>query len=273
MSAEAETKLNVVVTEKVLATLAEFWQHPVPERFSGRMPVRIAGSKYDQQIPEGTRNPHWEIVRQMPVSSIDLQYQGIYSPDSYWFAPGDDFRQLADRYSLCATFAWSIISPGDVAWIRERLNGAGIVEPGAGHGYWAWQLAQAGVDVVAYEPAVADANSFVIGEPWFPVQQGDHMVTAGHPDRSLLLCWPSYSESWAAEALRAYKGGQLFFAGEGPGGCTADDAFFDLLDAEWDEVADCPYHVTYSGIHCYLTEYRRKAPSHSPATHPKGSGR
>lgn len=131
-------------------------------------------------------------------------------------------------------------------------------EPGAGGGYWAWQLAQAGVGVAAYEPASPAENNFVVGEPWIPVQRGDHTVTADHPARSLLLCWPSYDESWGTEALRAYKGTQLFYAGEGPGGCTADDEFFDLLAAGWDEVGDCPHHVTYSGIHCYLTEYRRK---------------
>jgi len=46
--------------------------------------------------------------------------------------------------------------------------------------------------------------------------------------------------------------------GEPEGGCCADDAFFGMLDAEWDEVGDCPHHVTFGGIHCYLTEYRRK---------------
>jgi hypothetical protein len=87
--------------------------------------------------------------------------------------------------------------------------------------------------------------------------RGDHGEVAHHPDRAMLLCWPSYDEPWAAWSLAAYKGDQLFYIGEGPGGCCADDEFFSLLDAEWEEAGDCPAHVSYAGIHCYLTEYRR----------------
>lgn len=251
------SRLNLVVAEKVLADLAEFWEHPEPDYF-GRKPTRIAGSPYDQENPEGIRNPYWEIVRQMPVSSIDLAYYKTYRPDPYYLRSGDNPRYFADRHSLCGTFAWSIISPGDVAWAKDRLGGRGIVEPGAGGGYWAWQLTQAGVDVAAYEPAAAGENAFTVGEPWFPVLPGDHDVPKLHPDRALLLCWPSYSDPWAAWSLASYEGDQLLYAGEPPGGCCADDTFFELLEAGWDEVSEAPQHVTFDGIHCYLTEYRRK---------------
>ena len=250
--------INAIVSEKVLASLMEFWEHPHPNRY-GEMPQRIAGGPRDQAIPDGVQNPYWEIVRHLPLDAISMKFWGRGDPDPYWFGPGDELREFGGRHSLCAGFAWSIISPGDVAWIRERLGGAGIVEPGAGHGYWAWQLAQAGVDVAAYEPIAPEDNTFVIGDkPWLPVLPGDHDAVKHHPDRSLLLCWPNYGEPWAAWALAAYKGSQLFYAGEAAGGCTADEAFFELLEAEWDEVGDCPRHVTYSGIHCCLTEYRRK---------------
>ena len=31
---------------------------------------RIAGSEWDQQIPGGTQNPYWEIIRQLPLDPI-----------------------------------------------------------------------------------------------------------------------------------------------------------------------------------------------------------
>ena len=163
------------------------------------------------------------------------------------------------RHSLTGLYSWAIPSPGDIAWIIGRAGGGGIVEPGAGGGYWAWQLTQAGADVIAYEPTDPADNKFVTGDGWHPVLRDDHGVTARHPDRSLLLCWPSYGEPWAAWSLAAYKGNQLFYVGESNGGCCADDDFFSLLNAEWEEVAECPAHVSYSGIHCFLTEYRRKS--------------
>lgn len=244
-----------VATDKVLAGLAAYWANPEPDRYSHRIPERIAGSKWDQQIPEGVRNPYWEILRQMPMS---FRYSERPEPDSYFFAPGEPKRTLTDRTYLTTAFAWSIPSPGDIAWIRDRLGGRGVVEPGAGSGYWAWQLSQSGVDVVAYEPEAPEYNKYVATKPWFPVLHGDHGDVKHHPDRALLLCWPSYGEPWAAWALSAYTGDQLFYVGEGPGGCCADDEFFCLLDAEWAEAGDSPHHITFSGIHCYLTEYRRK---------------
>ena len=141
--------------------------------------------------------------------------------------------------------------------MKERLAGRGVVEPGAGGGYWAWQLAQSGIDVVAYDPAPPEANKFVSGRPWCPVLRNDHRVVSGHPDRALFLCWPSYDEDWAGNALALYRGDQLFYAGESDGGCTADGAFFRMLGAEWEEVSESERHITFSGIHCYLTEYRR----------------
>lgn len=243
---------------KVLTELAAFWADPQPGHYGQRVPGRIAGSKHDQPVPRGISNPYWEIIRQMPLDTISAWYgHGRPEPDGYFLAP-DGTRLIADRHTLCATFAWSIPSPGDIAWIRKALRGRGVVEAGAGGGYWAWQLAQSGVRVAAYEPADWRANHFVSRSPWVPVLRNDHTVTKKHPECALLLCWPSYNEPWAGKALSLYGGDQLFYAGEGEGGCCADDSFFNLLAAEWDEVADCPHHVSYSGIHCYLTEYRRK---------------
>jgi hypothetical protein len=241
----------------LLASLEEYWQNPQPSRITSRLPGRIAGTEHDQLVPEGTSNPYWEIVRQMPTDTIGYPWRTSPAPDAFFLTP--DGRYLADRHTLCGMFSWSICSPGDVAWIKERLDGRGVVEPGAGGGYWAWQLAQAGVDVVACDPQDWSENKHFEGDPWFPVTRGDHRAVKRHPDRSLLLCWPTYSDGWAANALRAYKGDQLFYAGEGQGGCCADDEFFSLLDSGWEQAGNCEAHVSYSCIHCYLTEYRRKS--------------
>jgi hypothetical protein len=253
------TSLAGAVTEQVLANLAAFWDDPAPSRYTGRPPERIAGSRHDQAIPRGASNPYWEIIRQMPLSD-DFGYGTARpEPDPHFFDPRHPARLTAGRHALCATYSWSIPSPGDIAWITARLAGRSVVEPGAGGGYWAWQLAQAGVDVAAYDPGGTAAARFVTGEPWFPVRPGDDSAVADHPGRALLLCWPSYSDPWAARALAAYGGGQLFYVGEGDGGCCADDELFGALRGEWEEAGDCPAHVSYRGIHCRLAEYRRAA--------------
>ena len=72
------------------------------------------------------------------------------------------------------------------------------------------------------------------------------------------MVWPPYGGEHARHALSVYEGDLLVYAGEGGGGCTADDGFYELLDAEWDEVSVAPQHVTWWGIHCRLSSYIRK---------------
>jgi hypothetical protein len=133
------------------------------------------------------------------------------------------------------------------------------VEIGAGSGYWAWQLGQAGVDVTAYDPVPPGPdNDFNSHKLYHPVTTGDHQAAALHPDRALMLCWPSYGASFAKQALHAYQGDTLIYIGEGVGGCCADHRFFSNVDRDWVRIAKAPHHVTYWGIHCELTIYRRK---------------
>jgi hypothetical protein len=243
---------------QVLADLAAFWANPEPARFTGEIPKRIAGGKWDQEIPEGTLNPYWEIIRQLPLDDSMLSWKVRPEPVTHLFTDGPaGYRYLADRFALCKTFAWSVCSPGDITWMRDVLGGQGVVEAGAGGGYWAWQLRQAGVDVVACEPLDLAGNSYVARE-WTELLRDNHDAPKHHPDRALFLCWPSYADPWAAQSLATYKGDLLIYAGEDEGGCTADSAFFELRDAEWEEIGDSPAHVSYWGIHCNLTAYSRK---------------
>lgn len=215
--------------------------------------IQIAGGKHDQDIPAGINNPYWDVIRRMPC--VQAPWQPAPTPFQYE-------RNLGiSRAELVRTYSWAIPTPGDIAWIGGLLDGRGMVEVGAGSGYWAWQLAQAGADVVAYEPNSPDDNKYVgVDEPYHPLLWGDETATAAHPDRALLMCWPSYAEPWAAKALSAYEGDLLFYVGEGEGGCCADDDFFALLDGEWTEIGSSPHHITWWAIRCRITAYRRGKP-------------
>jgi hypothetical protein len=195
----------------------------------------------------------------LPLDETPLPWHNRPEPMLHWLhGARDEYKAFADRFAICPTYSWSICTPGDIAWIGDTLAGRGVVEVGAGAGYWAWQMEQAAISVVAYEPNEPGENMFARRE-WTTILRDDHSAAKHHPDRALFLCWPSYAEPWAAQALACYAGDMLIYAGEGEGGCTADDEFFRLLDAGWDEIGDSPQHVSYWGIHCHLTAYRRKA--------------
>lgn len=145
---------------------------------------------------------------------------------------GEPLGEVRDR----AIRAFAFAVPTDQALDAiARHSPGGVVEVGAGTGYWAHLLHQRGVDVVAYDVApapTADREWFADTEPWYPVQPGDHHAAAQHPDRTLLLVWPTKGAIWAAEALAEFHesgGGCVAFVGEGPGGRTGDEVFHALL--------------------------------------------
>ncbi len=119
--------------------------------------------------------------------------------------------------------------------IAEASPG-GVVEIGAGGGYWALMLRQAGVDVVAYDPdpeggpASDDGQrGWHDGTRWSEVLPGDHTSVAGHADRTLLMTWPSYCGSWSDQVLDLYDGDTVAYVGEGIGGSTGTDRMHQIL--------------------------------------------
>ena len=131
----------------------------------------------------------------------------------------------------------------------------GVVEVGAGTGYWAHLLTTRGVDVVAYDadPPPSASNTWFAGrEPWHPVRIGDERDAARHSDRTLLLVWPTKDESWPADVVRSFHhagGGRLVYVGEAPGGRTGDLRFHALLGTAGRCVA-CAYGVTDAPCTC-----------------------
>ena len=212
-------------------------------------------------------------MRAIPGNGIGWRYEHTWSPD--WTSAlltGD----RTDRETLCGEYAWAIPDPPSLQFLVDCLAGKSVVEMGAGTGYWAWQLSQLGVDILAYDhapPQLAGTNRYhsprtederaLTGElrsVWFDVQAGEPECIARHGDRVLLLCWPPYSDDMAVQSLKAYTGTHLIYIGESDGGCTADEAFFELLTAEWEEVAT-HRPVQWWGIHDWITVYERKPPS------------
>ncbi|MFE9735450.1 hypothetical protein ACFYO9_33905 [Streptomyces sp. NPDC005863] len=252
--------------ESVISQLRAAWEQEGAgaRRYSShRSPYRpIASSEQDQTTPDGVTNPLWDVVRWMPAEPD--WHDGRLEPTYTYLAfdKGEAARLDAigaGRQGLATRYAWSIISPGDVTWIADQLAGRSVVEIGAGTGYWAWQLEQAGIDVAAYDPhPAAEDNTYCKAGPYTTVLRDDATAVKHHQDRALLMVWPPYGGEHARHALSLYEGDLLIYAGESWGGCTADDEFYELLDAEWNEVSVAPQHVTWWGIHCRLAAYKRK---------------
>lgn len=222
----------------------------------------IAGGPYDQY--DALDNPMWDLVRWFPtvndgchctkLPKVHLPYADIDAKILTAFNVAG-----IDRYGLCTAFAFSICTPGDLTWIKQLIGARGIVEIGAGRGYWAYMLEQAGVTVHPYDMHVPGDTSYFFNTSgtFTDVHRGDHNAVRDHDSDVLFMSWPSYDEPWAYEALRAYRGDMVIYAGEGDGGCTADDAFHDLLESDWTWLSTSSKHMTWWGIHDTLTAYVR----------------
>lgn len=243
----------------LIDALKNAWKHPNAGKLRNWHETRPMGPRHDRMPLE---NPYWEIVRWLPWEN---SYYNEWLPEPFLeltFRPemAQKLRRMgAGRESLVSEYAWSIPTPYDIYWMKDCLAGDGLVESGAGSGYWAWQLRQAGVDVVAYDPNIPGSHKYA-NQAHSEVLLHDHTCVEQHPDRALFLCWPRYGEPDAFNALSLYRGDMLFYAGEQDAGCTGDEDFFKMLSDEWVYQETAPLHTTFSGIHCDLELYTRRGP-------------
>ena len=91
------------------------------------------------------------------------------------------------------------------------------------------------------DAVVADGADFVSSRS----EQGD----------VLMLSWPPHWNDMAEDSLRAFRGNRLVYIGEGWGGCTATDEFFNLLDEGWSLVRSVPLR-NFHGISDSVRMYR-----------------
>ena len=169
-------------------------------------------------------------------------------------ALSDDFitKHMA-RYKLLEKYSYAVPSQQAIEYISSLSP---IVEIGAGTGYWAYLLRQLGTDIIAYDESPYK-NGYV-NHQWSEVLEGTPITLKQHTDRTLFICWPPFDTSFASDCLKNYKGNDLIYIGEGSGGCTGDEQFFELLDAEWDGVDNDVNIPKYEGLHDYLYYFRRK---------------
>jgi hypothetical protein len=170
------------------------------------------------------------------AASARLRATAIDNP--YWNA----FVQVGDapaadvRKNLISLYALAVTSPLALKLIGEFASG-GLVEIGAGTGYWKFCLEQLGIEVAAYDLApvnMADNRYFTRQTRcWAPVETGDADAVLRHSDRTLFLCWPPNDNQMAATALKLYTGRRLVYIGEASGTRTGNEQFRNRLGRHW----------------------------------------
>lgn len=165
-------------------------------------------------------------------------------------------RMLARRRArdtLTKTYAWAV--PNDTA-IALCVKYSPLVEMGAGTGYWAFLIQQAGGDIIAYDKNPYK-NCQAAGK-WTEIKKGTPgRLRRAHRDRTLLLCWPPYDEEMATRSVRLHQSQRVIYVGEGSGVCTGSESFHRLLERDFVEIATVTI-PQWDYIHDYLVIYERK---------------
>lgn len=165
-------------------------------------------------------NPYLEFFCALPVSFrrnplLPISSAELALPD--W---------LSLKGAVARHFSWAV--PNDEAIACIRRHAASVIEIGAGSGYWAWLMRQAGIDVAAFD---TDPPPFT----WVEVGRGDGLGALNGTKRTLFLCWPPWRADMALNALTAYRGTCVIYVGEWMLG-AADTRFFALLASQFEAV-------------------------------------
>jgi hypothetical protein len=204
-----------------------------------------------------------EVVVFNPYMEAILKAQKITTDASLWSRPpwlraNEIYVPYNRREELVQAYAWSI--PNEEA-IQALVRYSPIVDMGAGTGYWSWLVNREGGSSLPYDAGFRNRNLYNAPDRMFlPVQHGYGGVMRRHGDKTLFLSWPPLNSNMALVAARAYTnaGGRLIvYVGEGAGGCTANDAFFDYLEINYQEVERIRIPQFY-GIRDGMTLFNRR---------------
>ena len=165
----------------------------------------------------------------------------------------DLFNKRIVRGALVKKYAWAIPSDKAIFAIAQHSP---IVDVGAGKGYWAHLLDQAGASVHAFDVAHRQKAHGKNGT-WFPVEIVKEEDIIVPEESTLMLCWPPRGTPMAFDHLSRYAGNTVVYVGEPKDGITADKTFHHLLDKEWIciEIIDIP---SYWGLRDFVAIFHRK---------------
>jgi hypothetical protein len=125
-----------------------------------------------------------------------------------------------------------------------------LIEVGAGSGYWASCIEEAGGSVEAYDIDPPE-------ETYHEVQRPLNLESGGDIHNSpLLMVWPPCHNNMSSRAAKEGPS-HILYVGEPRGGCTANEKFFEVLDERYGLVAKVNI-PSYAGIDDDLFHYVRK---------------
>lgn len=158
--------------------------------------------------------------------------------------------------------SWAIPDADIISSIIEFSADKTIIDIAAGRGLWSALLRIKEKKVIAIDNFSEHENHSYTEVLDMDVKCATSTFLSPEkaPNSVLMLIWPPYLSSLAVNTLQSFRkngGTQLIYIGETPGGCNADDQFFDELSKNWTEVRKNNIPQWYT-IHDYCYFYQLK---------------
>lgn len=177
---------------------------------------------------------------------MDIEYREAFDE----LRSKDTFRGqqwFGERQHLVEEYSWAVPTEEAIIYLAEFDH---LLEIGAGNGYWAHLIEEAGGNVTAIDAEPPDETYTNVVEAkaqWYSDE------IEGQP---VLMVWPPYDERMA-RVVAKQEPSHICYVGEPRGGCTGGDEFFDILERKYGLVGklDIP---SYAGIHDDFFHYVRK---------------
>lgn len=167
--------------------------------------------------------------------------------------------EFSKRDYFSTEYGWSVPSKEAIEELKEFVGGDQVVEIGSGHGLWAKLMQDIGIQVTPTDYFEGRGEYTAKKDSFTEVEDLQNLEAlqkySGY--NVLMMSWPPYDSPMANETLSAFKGNKLIFIGEGYGGCTADDDFFDQLEKEWERIKGIQI-PKWEGIHDGIDIWVRK---------------
>ena len=216
-------------------------------------------------------------LRQLVESSPDLARllnEHVREPDK-WYRETAQYAAVTAmielRTDFTSMYGFPVVTPEAIVFLCHHLANREVLEVGAGNGYLASQLTQAGLNVFPTDAHGLNDNQYGLGDQHHtPVLQCDAATAIREfPELDLIWSWPCRDHS-SGEALALFQGETFVYIGEQYGGCTGGDRFDHELDQHFQQVDRMPL-PSFPPVHDAIGVYRRKQTGRKPTRrqHPR----
>lgn len=194
----------------------------------------IIDPEWKDTIQRGTGKYFWDPNLSVEENSSYLHKREKYRKSISWHIPSDDIIERIIKYGP-------------------------VISVGSGYGYTESIAIEKGGDVICSDISPGSNGWCKEGDARCEIIEisGDQAVKK-YKERNVFMAWPPYNDPMAYNVIKEMLPGKiLIYIGEGEGGCTGDDLFFDYLYKEFDEVEFIRI-LSWTGIHDNCRIYIKK---------------